>query len=347
MLNSVKARHKQSSLEKQTGHYVILVFFFLVFMCAVCALTYTIWEASRGDLVAKYITGNDYSFVYNLFTRLGNWMLIFGNLVPISMLLTLETAKFFQGYLMGIDKGLIAYNGIPCKVQSSNLNEELGQIDYIFSDKTGTLTQNEMRFKYLVVGNTVYGEKTGYTGQVPTVKNVDFSDPTAFQAIQNAQSPAGKQLRKTLELLALCHTIVVEKNGDFNASSPDELSFVNFAKLLGSELKGMNDDNLVQVNLFGEMRGYKQLDVFEFNSDRKRMSVVVQDQQGMITLLCKGADSIMAPRFNAQRSQGLKETMAHVDRFADVGLRTLLLGYREFTPQEYQQFKSEYDVTEV
>lgn len=135
----------------------------------------------------------------------------------------------------------------------------------------------------------------------------------------------------------------MEKTGEYNASSPDELAFVNFAKLMGCELKGIDDNNLIQVNEFGEMKAYKQLDVFEFNSDRKRMSVVVQDQQGKIILFCKGADSIMAPRYSPQKSQEIKQTMAFIDKYADVGLRTLLLGYREFTPQEYQQFKQEYD----
>lgn len=326
-----------------TGMFVLVIFLTLIVLCSFCAFTYAIWELNTGTLAHSYITDQDYSFMYNLGTRFGNWLLIFGNFVPISMLLTLEMAKFCQGYIMGVDKNLISNTGFWCKVQSSNLNEELGQIDYIFSDKTGTITQNEMRFKYLVLGNTVLGEQTGYNGKVPTVTNVDFSDPRAWQLAKEPQSQLGKMFYKASELMAVCHTIVLEKSGEYNASSPDELAFVNVAKLTGCEFQGIDDDNNIKINMFGQTRRYKLLDTFEFNSDRKRMSVVVQDDKGQITLYCKGADSIILPRYNPNNMFESKELMKHVDRFAEVGLRTLLLGYKDVSNQEYQAFKAQYD----
>lgn len=78
--------------------------------------------------------------------RLGNWILIFTNFVPISLLVTLEMVKFIQGKLMSLDPKLC-----QPRVQSSNLNEELGQIEHIFSDKTGTLTCNIMEFKQIIM----------------------------------------------------------------------------------------------------------------------------------------------------------------------------------------------------
>lgn len=81
--------------------------------------------------------------------------MIFGNFIPISLLVTIETVKFFQAYRIQVSKEMVG-NGTQCSVQSSNLNEELGQIDYIFTDKTGTLTQNEMIFKKLIVGNKIF-----------------------------------------------------------------------------------------------------------------------------------------------------------------------------------------------
>lgn len=87
------------------------------------------------------------------------WMLIFTNFVPISLLVTLEVVKFIQGIFISNDQEMP-----ESRVQTSNLNEELGQIKYIFSDKTGTLTCNNMDFKRLAVGSTVYGdlEKDNY-----------------------------------------------------------------------------------------------------------------------------------------------------------------------------------------
>lgn len=346
MLNSVRSRPKRSLLERDTGRYVILTFFILLFICTFCALTYSFWEEGNREVVEKYITKDTHSFIYNFATKFGTTLLIFGNFVPISMLLTLETAKFCQGYLIGIDQGLVASNKIECHVNSSSLNEELGQVDYIFSDKTGTLTRNEMRFKYLIVGNTVYGEQTGYTGNVPEgIKNVEFSDPRAWQVLYSGRGGNDyNALFDAVKLLALCHTIVVEKSGEYNASSPDELAFVNFSKLVGCEFKGIDDDNNISLNELGQPGSYKLLEVIEFNSDRKRMSVIVQNvKTNEITLYTKGADSIMIPRYNQESAQLIKSISVNVDKYADIGLRTLFLGKKNLSQSEFSQFKSQYD----
>ena len=344
MLNSISARPKKSHLDNLTGYFVVYVFIFLIVMCLFCGLWYSIWEFNTRELTSKYISGSDDSFFYCFITRFGNWLLIFGNFVPISMLLTLETAKFCQGYIMAIDKSMISSTNFPCEVHSSNLNEELGQIDYVLSDKTGTLTCNEMRFKYLIVGKTAYGLGTGYRGSVPKVKNVDFADPLAWQHLSNKNSNEGRKLAKAAELLGLCHTIVLEKSGEYNAASPDELAFVYFAKLVGCEFKGMDDDNFLNLDYFGQNRKFSVTDVIEFTSTRKRMTLVVRDERGVYTMYCKGADSIMIPRFDERSKEGFVEMMEHVDKFADEGLRTLLLGYKEMSESEYRRFKAEYDL---
>ena len=116
MLNSVRARPKKSTLEVDMGKRVITTFILLLLICFTSGLVYSIWEASNIGILTKYMIKAKRSFFYNLLVRMGNWILIFGNFVPISLMLTLETVKFFQGFLMGIDKGLVATNGIECKV---------------------------------------------------------------------------------------------------------------------------------------------------------------------------------------------------------------------------------------
>ncbi len=87
------------------------------------------------------------------------WFLLFSNFVPISLIVTLEMVKFIQAQfiqwdIMIFDKA----KRMGAKVQSSNLNEELGMVKYIFSDKTGTLTCNIMEFKKMSIGHECYGK---------------------------------------------------------------------------------------------------------------------------------------------------------------------------------------------
>lgn len=95
------------------------------------------------------------NFATNLIFTWGTWFIIFASFVPISLLVTLELIRFFQGIMIGCSADKLA----AAEVQSSNLNEELGQVQYVLSDKTGTLTKNVMNFKYAYVDGRTYGRE--------------------------------------------------------------------------------------------------------------------------------------------------------------------------------------------
>ena len=120
-------------------------------------------------------------------------------------------------------------------------------------------------------------------------------------------------LTKVLLFLACCHTIIIdEKKGTYNAASPDELALVNAAKQFGYEFQGCdNQDNMIIYNKNdATTTKYQLLNVCEFDSTRKRMSVVLKDPKGRIVLLCKGADSIIKERLSSKSLNGqiLKNT---------------------------------------
>lgn len=132
--------------------------------------------------------------------------------------------------------------------------------------------------------------------------------------------------------LALCHTIVVdERTGKYNASSPDELALVNAAKFFGAEFIKRDEDNNMIIKFMGQERRYRLMNILEFTSTRKRMSVIVEDQNGQYMLLTKGADSIIKERLDIAASKFLQVTQQYVDKYAEEGLRTLFLAKRSLT----------------
>jgi len=130
----------------------------LIIFCMISSVLYLIW-LGKYETVIAYVRLGEIKKVPEFFIRVGNWVLIFGNFVPISLLVTIETVKFIQAiFIAGDDKMYTAKCDTKVVVQSSNLNEELGQISYVFSDKTGTLTCNEMIFKKCIVNGKAYGD---------------------------------------------------------------------------------------------------------------------------------------------------------------------------------------------
>lgn len=82
----------------------------------------------------------------------------------------------------------------------------------------------------------------------------------------------------------------------YNASSPDELALVNGMRHFGFFFKDRDEQDNIVIEYKGKTLKYKLLHVIEFNSDRKRMSVIVRTEDGRIMIVCKGADSIIHPR---------------------------------------------------
>ena len=275
------------------------------------------------------------------------------NFVPISLLVTLEAVKMIQGWMMSSDPLMRTDEKNQITVQSSNLNEELGQIKFVFSDKTGTLTCNKMDFKRIMINGIVYGniseENEKYIkdlSKFPQVTNVDFRDMTLLDILNNPEHNQHESIKHAMFFLALCHTVVVESKAIeiiYNASSPDELALINFAKFCGVEFKGI-EDNYLLVDFKRNVYKYKLLQIFEFTSTRKRQSIIFETDNKEIYLYCKGADSVLENQLsNSNNNEIIDHTWNELKTFGIQGLRTLVLAERKIERDEYFSWALEYE----
>ena len=169
-----------------------------------------------------------------------------------------------------------------------------------------------MEFKKFSAGFYSYGKSDSKLDPIllkqKGITNVNFEDPTLEEHLRDPNHENAFFLEKFFEILSICHTIVAEKkNGEvfYNSSSPDELALVNAAKYFNWVFVGRDEDDTVIIKVNGSDRKYQLLNVIEFTSARKRMTIIVKDEDGKIIVMCKGADNIMAPRLLASCSDHL------------------------------------------
>ncbi|XP_030750728.1 probable phospholipid-transporting ATPase IA isoform X1 [Sitophilus oryzae] len=331
MRNSTKAPLKRSTIDKMTNIQILLLFGLLFIMCLICTVFNVIWTSANGTNHFYIGLQDTENVLYTFLT----FLILFNNLIPISLQVTLEVVRFIQAIFINTDIEMYhAETDTPAMARTSNLNEELGQVKYIFSDKTGTLTRNIMEFKRCAVGHEIYRP-----GDTP-------DDSLLVQHLKEKHKNA-ELIKDLLILLSVCHTVIPEKMPDgtmvYHAASPDERALVNGAAKFGYVFESRTPD-YVDIMALGVKERYEVLTVLEFTSARKRMSVIVKDPQGKIKLYCKGADTVIYERLdNNASSREYKELLLqHLESFATEGLRTLCCAVTELKKGDYDDWKQSY-----
>jgi phospholipid-translocating P-type ATPase (flippase) len=282
MMNMTKSAFKRSSLIKTSGTLTFQILATQIFVCAIAAIAGS--TNLRQDVVQnnKFLWGDGLQYnnlhdvpappdpgaegVLLFFT----YVLVFTNYIPISLMVSLDVVRLAQAAMINLDRQMYWFEeGVggqpsfqfPALVRSSDLNEELGEVEHIFSDKTGTLTCNIMEFRKCIVGGVSYGRgSTGYALKPTSAAedasnaideaallvdrgdglaeckspNVQFRDPALWAALKSqGDGGAADQRARAEEFfqhLAVNHDVMAEheKGAEpcYSASSPDEGALV-------------------------------------------------------------------------------------------------------------------------
>ena len=378
-------RAKKPALERVTNGIVLLLAAFVVLLAAGCSIGYYIWR--RGTEQKSW-----YIYMASVPAQeiILGFAIQFNNVIPLALYVSLEIVKLGQMLLVNADGAMYdSKSDTPARCNTNTILENLGQIGYVFSDKTGTLTENVMQFRKMSVAGTSWlhevdieveelaeddigtdrdmdliteqegEEEAEAEAEVeaegrhagPVVSSSLFLAPPAEAVHAQVQRISRDSTRRssshwrssarpdhvqpeltTVDLLeyvrlrpsapftakvvtyilamALCHTCLPElKDGKvvgFQASSPDELALVRAAESLGflvirksassTTLRFTYDPSAAKNGESPREETYEVVDVIEFSSQRKRMSVIVRRPDGRLWLICKGADSMVLPR---------------------------------------------------
>uniref|UniRef100_A0A8C1L926 Phospholipid-transporting ATPase n=1 Tax=Cyprinus carpio TaxID=7962 RepID=A0A8C1L926_CYPCA len=317
MQNSTSPPLKLSNVERITNFQILVLFGCLLAISLVCSIGQTIWKYQYGN-DAWYMDLN-YGGAANFGLNFLTFIILFNNLIPISLLVTLEVIKFVQAFFINWVSVRLNPESSVCVMNLLSLKCRLAPVCVFI-------------FVFLHISLSVCSHSSQST------EEAGFNDPSLLENLQS-NHPTASVIQEFMTMMAICHTAVPERIDNkitYQAASPDEGALVRAAQNLGFVFSGRTPDCVI-VESCGEEEKYELLHVLEFTSTRKRMSVIMRTPSGKIRLYCKGADTVIYERL-ADSSRYKDITLKHLEQFATEGLRTLCFAVADISESTYQQW---------
>ncbi|KAI1902011.1 hypothetical protein AGOR_G00040320 [Albula goreensis] len=317
------------------------------------------------QLVLSFVMVALQGFVGPWFRNLFRFVVLFSNIIPISLRVNLDLGKSAYGWMIMKDENIPG-----TVVRTSTIPEELGRLVYLLTDKTGTLTQNEMIFKRLHLGTVSYGTDTmdeiqshisqSYA-QVSSSSSSSAPGSKPQSSAPKVRKSASTRIHEAVKAIALCHNVTPvyesstaasgetenteadqdfsDDNRNYQASSPDEVALVRWTESVGLTLVNRDLTTMQLRTPAGQILTFNILQIFPFTSESKRMGIIVREETtGDITFYMKGADVVMGSI--VQYNDWLEEECGNMAR---EGLRTLVVARKSLTEEQYQDFENRYN----
>uniref|UniRef100_A0A4W5Q897 Phospholipid-transporting ATPase n=1 Tax=Hucho hucho TaxID=62062 RepID=A0A4W5Q897_9TELE len=290
-LNYQSKSQKRSAVEKSMNAFLIVYLCILISKAVINTVLKYAWQWSvdRDEPWYNHRTEIDRErhVVIRAFTDFLAFMVLFNYIIPVSMYVTVEMQKFLGSYFIAWDKDMYDEElGVGAQVNTSDLNEELGQ------------EHEDLFFRALCLCHTVQVKEEETVDSIK--RGIHLGKPTSF----------------------------------YISSSPDEVALVEGMKRLGYTYLRLKDSHMEILNKDDEIERFELLHVLNFDSVRRRMSVIVKSSSGEYLLFCKGADTSIFPRVVSGK---VEQVRARVEQNAVEGLRTLCVAYRSLSPVEYEE----------
>jgi phospholipid-transporting ATPase len=346
---------KVSNVMRVMNMLLYSIFGFLFLIAIFFALAYILWQRnkgvsysylqlynSKGVLVSPGVSVTDF------FIKFLTFIVSYAHLVPISLYVALEFVKMIQSILISKDIEMFDSTvGKAATARTIDLIEELGQVEFVFSDKTGTLTKNEMEFRKCTVNNKVFGDLPHSDSKKKYTINGDYR---AYDILNSSSQSEDKvKLNEFFTCIAVCHSAYVEEKDKgeliYQSSSPDEIALLLGASQMGFTFSKRSTSSIEILNFNNKPKMFDLILEIPFDSDRKRMSVIVRPRKGKddeYYVYTKGADAKMMDimLLTSGMKHGIND---HLDTFAKEGLRTLVMAKKIIDKEQAMTFKSEFE----
>ena len=373
MKNSHKPEPKVSKLIKIMDKLLYSLFAFTLLLCLLFAFLCNKFEDEKGSKYDYIFINDTKNHHKNKAIKILIYFIIFFidyyQIIPISLYVCMEIIKIYQNILISYDHEIYdTKNDRPAESRESGLIEQLGQIDFLFSDKTGTLTMNQMEFKKCFINGKVYGAEKESNECTDALFSIN-GDMSAYELLAGTNLN-GKQETNVNEnliekdkisvdrffiLICTCNDVFPTIKDDkiiYQSTFPDDIALVRGAQQLGYEFKVRNYNNIMIKNYINHNTyNFEVLIYIPFDSDRKRMTVLVKDENKQkYYVFSKGSDSVMISESNEEKSiittynytNEKKKLEKILEHFSKEGLRILVMGYKEIEQEKAINWKNRY-----